>query len=287
MSWGNKPTDGGHLIFTREEKDAFLAKEPQARKFIRPFMSGRDFVNGVERYCLWLVDAHPQEVRALPEVLKRIESVKASRLASKAPSTRAYASRPMLFRQIAQPTTNYLAIPEVSSERRAYIPIAFLDKDVICSNKIQFVPDATLYHFGILTSTMHMAWVRIVAGRLKSDFSYSNTLVYNNFPWPITNAKQTSAVESAAQSILDARAQFPSASLADLYDPLTMPAVLVKAHATLNRIVDRCYRDAPFHNERERVEHLFEMYDALTSPLLPTSHTKPNKRKATKKLKNQ
>jgi hypothetical protein len=269
MSWGNKPTDGGHLIFTREEKKEFLRREPGAAEFIRPFMSGGDFIDGVERYCLWLVNVDPAKLRALPEVMKRIEAVKASRLASKAATTRAYAKHPTLFRQIAQPDSDYLAIPEVSSERRAYIPIAFLSKEVICSNKIQFVPSATLYHFGVLTSAMHMAWMKQVCGRMKSDFSYSNSLVYNNYPWPerVTD-KQRAAVEAAAQAVLDARAQYPTSTLADLYDPLTMPAPLLKAHQQLDRAVDRCYRPEPFPSDRHRVEYLFALYEQLTAPLV-------------------
>jgi hypothetical protein len=281
MSWGNKPTDGGHLIFTREERKEFLRREPGAAGFIRPFMSGGDFIDGVERYCLWLVNADPAKLRALPEVMKRIEAVKASRLASKALTTRAYAKHPTLFRQIAQPDSDYLAIPEVSSERRAYIPIAFLSKEVICSNKIQFVPGATVYHFGVLTSAMHMAWMKQVAGRLESRFSYSNSLVYNNYPWPekVTD-KQRAAVEAAAQVVLDARAQFPTSTLADLYDPLTMPAPLLKAHQQLDRAVDRCYRPEPFPSDRHRVEYLFALYEQLTAPLVTAAKPARRGRKA-------
>jgi hypothetical protein len=201
--------------------------------------------------------------------MKRIDAVKASRLASKAPTTRAYAKHPTLFRQIAQPDSDYLAIPEVSSERRAYIPIAFLNKEVICSNKIQFVPSATVYHFGVLTSAMHMAWMKQVAGRLESRFSYSNSLVYNNYPWPEkVTEKHRATVEAAAQAVLDAREQYPTSTLADLYDPLTMPAPLLKAHQQLDRSVDRCYRPEPFPSDRHRVEYLFALYEQLTAPLV-------------------
>jgi len=234
-------------------------------------MGGGDFINGIERYCLWLKDAAPNELRALPMVMARVEGVKQMRLQSKAESTRNYAAYPSLFRQIAQPGSDYLAVPEVSSENRSYIPIAFITKDVICSNTVQFVPDATLWHFGILTSATHMAWMRQVCGRLKSDYRYSNTLVYNNFPWPETpSSTQVTAVEKAAQAVLDARAKYPTSTLADLYDPTTMPPILAKAHADLDRSVDRCYRKEPFPNDRARVEHLFARYEELTRPLLPT-----------------
>jgi len=213
-----------------------------------------------------------------------VEQVRTFRLASKAASTRSYASYPTLFRQISQPSTPYLAVPEVSSERRAYIPIAFLQPEVICSNTVQFVPDATLFHFGILTSTMHMAWVRAVCGRLESRYRYSNSIVYNNFPWPeITDDKLRAAIETAAQAVLDARAGFPDSTLADLYDPLSMPPALVKAHQTLDRAVDAAYvaaekaagRKAPrLGTDAERVAFLFERYQQLTS-LLPAGKARP------------
>jgi hypothetical protein len=337
MSWGNKPTDGGNFILSPEERDVLLSMEPAAARFVRRYMSGGDFINGDERYCLWLVDASPQELKALPEVMKRVDAVRQSRLESKAASTREYAKFPTRFRQIAQPDSDYLAIPEVSSERRAYIPIAFLSRDVICSNKIQFVPDAELFHFGVLNSAMHMAWVRAVCGRLKSDYSYSNTIVYNNFPWPELPAatyksdgtdirlseaarlrgiteqgerrngaqgehgndaqaarvhdaqgqKHRAAIEAAAQAVLDARAQFPDATLADLYDPLTMPPALVKAHAALDKAVDAAYlaaekaagRKPPrLDTDAERVAFLFQRYQALTS-LLPAEKPRKAKRR--------
>jgi len=288
MSWGNKPTDGGHLILSPEERDDFLKQEPGAAKFIRPFMSGGDFINGIDRFCLWLKDAAPNELRTLPMVMARVDAVKQMRLASKAESTRKYAAYPTLFRQIAQPDSDYLAVPEVSSERRPIIPIAFVSKDIICSNKIQFVPNASVWHFGILTSTMHMAWMRLVCGRLKSDYSYSNTLVYNNFPWPeeVSEAQQA-AVQKAAQAVLEARALFPSSTLADLYDPTTMPPVLVKAHADLDRTVDRCYRKEPFANDRARVEHLFALYEKLSAPLVTYEKPKRQRMKDTSTVESR
>lgn len=282
MSWGNKPTDGGHLILSPDEKDQLLAKEPGAVKFVRRYMSGGDFINGVERYCLWLVEATPQDLKTLLEVMARVEAVRETRLASKAASTRKHAQYPTLFRQIAQPDSDYLAIPEVSSERRDYIPIAFLSKDVICSNTVQFVPDATLFHFGVMTSVMHMAWVRCACGRLKSDFRYSSSIVYNNFPWPESPSdKQRAAIEQAAQGVLDARAAFPDSTLADLYDPVTMPPALVKAHQALDRAVDAAYGRRSFHTDAERVAFLFERYQHLTS-LLPAAKPKKARRKKPK-----
>jgi len=279
MIWGNKPTDGGNFLFgDAEAKDAFLEKEPAAAKWIRPFISGRDFINNHYRYCLWLKDIEPKDLKALPMVMQRVEQVKQTRLASKAKLTQSKASTPTLFVQISQPATDYLAIPEVSSENRKYIPIGYMKSNVVASNTIQLVPNATPYHFGFLTSLMHMVWVKYVCGRLKSDFRYSNTIVYNNFPWPVGDltgfqnlsglarqaqvftAKQKATVEAKAQAVLDARAQFPGSSLADLYDPLTMPPVLVKAHNALDKAVDKCYRSKAFTSETERIEFLFELY---------------------------
>lgn len=281
MRWGNKPTDGGNLILTAEEAEEITATHPQARPFVRPFISGGDFIDGIQRYCLWLKDA-PPTILQLPPIKSRIEQVRKFRLESKAATTRDYASYPSLFRQIAQPETDYLAIPEVSSERRTYIPIAFVKNNVICSNTLQFISSAEIYHFGVLCSTMHNAWMRAVCGRLESRYRYSNSIVYNNFPWPdAPTDKQRTAVEAAAQAVLDARAQFPQSSLADLYDPLTMPPTLVKAHQKLDAVVDACYRKAAFANDAQRVEFLFERYQQLTS-LLP-AEGKTKKRKATQK----
>lgn len=280
MAWGNKPTDGGNLILSPEEREALLKVEPGAAKFIRPYMSGGDFINGEERYCLWLVDAKPEDVQSMPKVMERVERVKQSRLESKAASTRAYAKYPTLFRQISQPFTDYLAVPEVSSERREYIPIAFVSSEVICSNKIQFVPEATPYHLGVLHSSMHMAWVRAVCGRLKSDYSYSNTIVYNNFPWPTPSEQQREAIESSARAVLKARSEFPTSTLAALYDPSLMPPSLRKAHEALDRAVDAAYGKRTFKSEADRVAFLFERYQALTS-ILPAP---PSKKPARKRL---
>jgi hypothetical protein len=268
MSFGSMPRDGGHLLFTEEEKNSFLTKEPKARKWIRDYIGSQEFINGFKRYCLWLNEISPNELRTLPEVLKRIDLVRKFRLDSKAASTRKFSKTPMLFCQIAQPNSNYIVMPGVSSERRKYIPIGFLGKDIIANNLVFTIPDAKLYHFAILTSEMHMTWVKYTCGRLKSDYRYSKDIVYNNFPWPGgPTEKQTKTAQEAAQAVLDARLQFPNSSLADLYDPNTMPPVLVKAHQQLDKAVDLCYRPQPFPNETKRIEFLFELYDKYTAGL--------------------
>jgi len=266
MVFGNMPNDGGHLIFTKDEKEMFLQIEPEAKLFMKQFIGSQEFINGDYRWCLWLKDASPTELKALPEVMKRIEMVKDARLKSNRPTTQKLAKTPALFGEIRQPSSDYIAFPEVSTERRKFIPVGFISKDIITSNKNYTVATPSLYVFAILSSTMHMAWVRSVAGRMKSDYSYSTGIVYNNYPWPESpNEKQAQAVEAAAQAVLDARLQFPDASLADLYDPNTMPPVLVKAHQALDKAVDLCYRPQPFVNETKRIEFLFELYDKYTS----------------------
>ena len=242
MTRGSSPVDGGNLLMSDAEKEALLAVEPKASKWIRPYLMGDEFINNIGRWCLWLVDIPPAELRAMPHVLKRVEGVRAMREASTKAATVALASTPTLFGEIRQPQSKrYLAIPKVSSERRQFIPIGYLDSEVICGDKIFFVDDASLFTFGVLTSTMHNAWMRQTCGRLESRYSYSNTIVYNNFPWPgfagePLSDKHRTAIEQAAQSVLNARAQFASSSLADLYDPLTMPPALLKAHQKLGRV---------------------------------------------------
>ncbi|MGP8156456.1 MAG: class I SAM-dependent DNA methyltransferase [Candidatus Acidiferrales bacterium] len=267
--FGNMPNDGGHLILTDAEKAELLANELAAGQFIRPFLGAVEFIHGDSRWCLWLKDASPAAIRALPLVMERVELVREHREASKRETTRDLARTPTLFGEIRQPNGRYLLIPSVSSENRKYIPMSFMPKTVIASNLVLLVPGATLHHFGVLTSAMHMAWVKQVCGRLKSDYRYSNRLVYNNYPWPeAPTAKQRVAVEAAAQAVLDARKEFSGATLADLYDPLAMPPALVKAHADLDRAVDLCYRPQPFENDRLRVEFLFGLYEKLTAPLI-------------------
>jgi hypothetical protein len=262
ISKGNQPSDGGNLILTEEEKNNLILMEPQAEQFIRTYIGSKEFINNEKRYCLWLVNANPSILRNCPEVLKRIEKVKYFRLASSALNTQKKADIPQLFFYISQPDTDYLMIPEVSSERRNYIPIGFLNKDIIPSNKGFIVPNANLYHFGIVTSVMHMSWMRHVCGRLEMRYQYSGGVVYNNFPWPEPTDKQKAEIEEAAQGVLDARAQFPDSSLADLYDPDTMPPVLTKAHGKLDRLVEKAYGKS-FSSDAERVAFLFERYREL------------------------
>ena len=291
---GSKATDGGNLLLSDNEKSELISAEPQAEKWIRPLLGAEEFINGINRWCLWLVDISPNELRALPLVTRRVERVKAMRLSSKDAQTFQDAATPTLFQKIRQPKASYLGIPRTSSETRRYLPVGFLSENIIASDNLQTIPNATLYHFGILTSVMHNAWARYTCGRLKSDYRYSAGIVYNNFPWPetpssspLTGGEQysgdgqrsnsspvkgrqggVSAVEAAAQAVLDARAQFPQSTLADLYDPLTMPPALTKAHQALDRAVDACYRKAAFTSDAQRMEFLFERYQQLTS-LLP------------------
>ncbi|WP_396438930.1 DNA methyltransferase, partial [Limnohabitans sp.] len=238
MTNGSKPTDGGHLLLDDAEKESLIKAEPKAAQWIRPFMGAEEFINKTARWCLWLVDCPPKELRLMPEVMKRVQAVKDMRLASTKAATVEMAASPALFGELRQPKTNYLLIPSVSSERRKYVPIGYIDHQVIVSNLVYALPDATLFHFGVMTSAMHNAFMRFTCGRLKSDFRYSNTIVYNNYPWPgfageALSDKHRNAIEQAAQCVLDARAQFADASLADLYDPLTMPPALLKAHQKL------------------------------------------------------
>jgi type II restriction/modification system DNA methylase subunit YeeA len=291
MANGGKPTDGGNLLMNDEEKAALLVIEPQAAKWIRPYLMGDEFINNIGRWCLWLVNIPPAELRAMPHVLKRVEGVRAMREASTKPATVELASTPTLFGEIRQPKSpRYLAIPKVSSERRQYIPIGYLDNQVICGDKIFFIDDASLFTFGVLTSTMHNAWMRQTCGRLESRYSYSNTIVYNNFPWPgfagdPLSDKHRNAIEQAAQAVLDARAAFPTSSLADLYDPLTMPPALLKAHHKLDTAVDAAYQPSggkkSYASDAERVAFLFELYQRITSLLPAAAAKKTRKTKVT------
>ena len=270
MGIGNKPIDGGNYLFTPEEKAEFLKLEPAAKPYFRRWIGSVEFINGIERWCLWLGDCPPNELRKMPHAMARVEAVRKLRLASISAPTRKIAATPTRFHVENMPKARYLVIPKVSSERRAYIPIGFLNPSILSSDLVHIVPSATLFHFGVLSSAIHMAWVRQVCGRLESRYRYSSKLVYNYYPWPVdATDNQLAAVEAAAQEVLDARASFPNATLADLYDPLSMPPRLVKAHAALDRAVDRCYRPEPFASERHRVEFLFALYEKLTAPLLP------------------
>ena len=234
----------------------------------KTILMGREFLNNIPRFCLWLKNISPNELKEMPLVYERVQKVKAFREQSKRPQTLKAAKFPTIFGEERQPDSDYLAIPKVSSENRDYIPIGFCTKNIICGDKLFNLPNATLFHFGIITSLMHMTWMKYTCGRLKSDFSYSNTIVYNNFPWPENPTdKQKENIEKSAQAVLDARLQFPQSSLAALYDPNTMPPVLVKAHQALDKAVDLCYRSQPFINETKRIEFLFELYDKYTAGL--------------------
>jgi hypothetical protein len=290
MTNGSKPTDGGHLLLDDADKETLLALEPQAAPWISPFLGAEEFINKTARWCLWLVDCPPKELRLMPEVMKRVQAVKAMRLASTDKQTQQDAGTPTLFQKIRQPKSHYLLIPSVSSERRNYVPIGFMDANVIVSNLVYAVPDATLFHFGVMTSAMHNAFMRFTCGRLKSDFRYSNTIVYNNFPWPgfagePLSDKHRQAIEQAAQGVLDARAQFADASLADLYDPLTMPPALLKAHQKLDTAVDAAYVPSggkkTYASDAERVAFLFELYQRITSFLPVPAVKKTRKAKVT------
>ena len=279
ISFGSMPNDGGYLLLSSKEKAALLAQEPKAAQWIRKILGSEELINAKERSCLWLADISPDELREMPVLLKKIEAVRRYRLASMRPNTRELAAIPTLFGEIRQPKNQYLAIPKTSSERRAYIPIAFLQPDIIANTELFTIEGAGFYHFGILSSAMHMAWVRSVCGRLESRYRYSAGIVYNNFPWPQTaTEKQKQAIEDAVQMVLDARAQFPDASLADLYDPLTMPAALTKAHRKLDTTVDAAYAKRKFTGDSNRVAFLFELYQQITSPL--ESRKAPRRKRA-------
>ena len=266
MNKGSQPTDGGNLIILPDELDEFLAKEPNAKKYIRMFLGSEEFINGKKRYCLWLKDASPKELLNMPMVLDRIKKVKAFRLSSKKVATQKWADMPALFTEDRQPDKNYIAIPEVSSENRKYIPIGFLSPETICSNKLQLIPCAEVYHFGILTSNIHMAWMRAVCGRLEMRYDYSAKIVYNNFPWPNPTEAQQAKIEATAQAILNARALYPDCSLADLYDETAMPPELRTAHQKNDRAVWEAYgKKWSLSSEAECVAELMKLYQALTT----------------------
>ena len=264
ISSGGKPVEGGFLILSPDEKNALLAKEPHIEKYIRPFTSGDDFINKKSRFCIWLVGANPTDLKHAPETISRVEKVKEFRLTSVKEATRRCAETPTLFMEVKEPKSNYLLIPATSSEQRRYIPIGYVDKSVIPNNAVQFVPDATLYHFGILTSNVHMAWMRIVCGRLEMRYRYSANIVYNNFPWPNPTDEQRTKIEQTAQAILDARALYPDSSLADLYDELTMPVELRRAHQNNDRAVMAAYGfPVKTMTESQCVAELFKLYQEL------------------------
>jgi len=266
--FGSMPNDGGHLLMNEEEKNTYLKEEPNGIQFIKEFTGGAEFIKKINRYCFWLVDAGA-DINKLPILKRKIQAVKEYREASKRAATNKLASFPTLFGENRQPDASYILIPNLSSGLRRYIPIGFKEKEVIASNLALIVPHAQIYHFGVLTSIMHMSWVRYTCGMLSTSLRYSNKVVYNNYPWPKEPSnKNQKAVETKAQQVLDVRAEFSDSSLADLYDPLTMPPKLVKAHQALDKAVDLCYRPQAFTNEATRIEFLFELYNEYTAPLL-------------------
>jgi type I restriction-modification system DNA methylase subunit len=294
MITGSKPIDGGYFIFSESERTAFLKSEPNAEKFVRPFLGAEEYINGKRRFVLALHDATPEELRSLPHVQERVRKVAAFRRGEIGPikkenrpdqkrgsGTVALALTPTVYHVNVVPDSPFLVVPQTTSERREYVPIGWLEPPTIPSDKLRLLPNADLWHFGILTSAMHMAWMRAITGRMKSDYMYSVGVVYNTFPWPDASEAQKEKIRALAQAVLDARALYPGATLADLYDPDLMKKELRQAHRALDAAIDRLYRAAPFASDRERVEHLFALYEKLSSPL--TAAPKPAKGKRKKK----
>jgi hypothetical protein len=268
MTNGSVAADGGNLVFSSDVMLTYIAEEPLLENWIQPFVGAQDLINGTKRYCFWLIDCPPNVLRASPILLRAIRAVRDMRLASEKEATRDRAQTSSLFTERRQPASgSYLAIPRTSSSRREYLPIAYLPFTTIAANDLQIVPDASLFEFAILSSSMHVSWVSISAGRLKSDYRYSAKFTYNTFPWPEANPAQRTKIEALAKTVLDARANHPTSSLADLYDPDTMPGDLRRAHTALDAEVDKLYRSARFASDRDRVEHLFGRYEALVNPL--------------------
>ncbi|MCB1178925.1 MAG: class I SAM-dependent DNA methyltransferase, partial [Leptospiraceae bacterium] len=276
ISYGSMANDNGHLILNEDERNIMISKYPQSEKFIKPFLGSYEFINNVPRWCIWLKDIPPKEYSMIKEIIERIKLVKSYREKSTRETTRNLADFPMLFGEIRQPDTDYLLIPGVSSETRKYIPIGYLSKDVIASDSARTITNANKYLFGVLTSIMHMTWVKFVCGRLKSDYRYSNKIVYNNFPWPLDPSdKQKEKIESCAQKVLDIRKEFTDHSLADLYGT-PMPENLIKAHNELDKAVDLAYRPQPFPSESKRMEFLFQLYEQYTADLFTKKKGKKN-----------
>lgn len=279
--FGSMANEGGALLLSEEEKNELLKNEPKSEQWLKPFLGAEEFINRKPRWCLWLVDLLPSDLNALTYIKARVEMVKAHRLESKRKTTLELSKTPTLFGEIRQPKETYILIPRVSSENRNYIPCDFVDPSVICGDSCLLVPGATLYEFGIISSLMHNSWMRTVCGRLKSDYRYSAGIVYNNFPWPEKpNEKQKESIIKASKLILDTRAQFPDSTLADLYNAISMPPLLHKAHQALDKAVDISYGKTSFKSESERVSFLFELYQKITT-LFPEE--KSTKKKTTRK----
>jgi hypothetical protein len=278
INYGSMPIDDGHLVVEDDVKSELERTDPSALKFIKPYTGGDEFINRKLRWCIWIDETEVGSTKTSKFIQERITATREFRLGSKRAATNKLAAFPAFFGERRQPENAYLIIPKVSSETRSFIPIGILQPNIIASGSALIIPGATIYHFGILTSTMHNTWMRYVCGRMKSDYQYSASIVYNNYPWPeAPSDKQKEAVEIAAQAVLDARAQFPDSSLADLYDPNTMPPVLVKAHQQLDKAVDQCYRSQPFSTEAKRIEYLFELYEKYTAGIFVEE--KKNKKK--------
>ena len=281
INYGSMPIDDGHLVVEDDVKNELERTDPAALKFIKPYTGGDEFINKKLRWCIWVNESEVGSTKTSRFIKERITATKDFRLGSKRAATNKLAAFPAFFGEKRQPENAYLIIPKVSSETRSFIPIGILQPNIIVSGSALIVPGAKIYHLGILTSTMHNTWMRYVCGRMKSDYQYSASIVYNNYPWPESiSDKQKQNVEEAAQSVLDARAQFPDSSLADLYDPNTMPPVLVKAHQQLDKAVDQCYRPQSFASEAKRIEYLFELYEKYTSGMFVEE--KPKKEKKVK-----
>ena len=260
---GNKPIDGGNYLFKKEEMDEFIKKEPKSASYFHLWYGSEEFIHQKPRYCLWLGDCSPKEINEMPLCKKRVENVRLLRLASKSAGTRRLADRPTRFHVENMPNGDSIIIPKVSSERRRYVPMGFIHKGTFASDLVFLIPSATLYHFGILESNVHMAWMRVVCGRLKSDYRYSKDVVYNNFPWPSPTAGQAEKIATTAQGILDARSHYPDSSLADLYNPNLMPYDLLEAHRANDRAVMAAYGFATRMTETECVSRLFDLYSAM------------------------
>ncbi|WP_017293315.1 DNA methyltransferase [Geminocystis herdmanii] len=279
INYGSMPIDNGILILSDEEKKEFIKKEPLAKQYIKLYSGGKEFINNIKRWCLWLVDVNPNELKKMPLVLETIKQVKNYRESSGRKTTVKLAQTPSIFGEIRQPNIDYILIPKVSSENRKYIPIGINKKEIIASGSCLIIPSHDLFLFGILTSEMHMTWVKYVCGRMKSDYQYSSSIVYNNYPFPDNvTEKQREKVANLAQKILDIRTQYPDSSLADLYDRLTMPRDLLKAHQALDKAVDLCYTKQTFSSELNRIEFLFNLYENITAPLLKTEKKKSRKK---------
>ncbi|WP_019677862.1 type IIL restriction-modification enzyme MmeI [Arsukibacterium perlucidum] len=264
LLFGSMPNDGGHLLLDRTEHEEILKKEPNVYKYLKKVIGASEFLNGKERWCLWLNDISEQELQSMPMVKLRVENVKTARQSSKRDATRKLASSPHLFGFISHPeSSTYILVPSVSSSKRTYVPLGLFDQEVVSTNLNYIIPGGTLYEFGVLSSLLHNDWMRLVAGRLKSDYRYSASVVYNPFPWPTVSEAQQKQIEQLAEAVLLTREDFPGLTLAQLYDPSKMPASLLEAHQALDMAVDRLYRDKPFKDATDRLSFLLARYELV------------------------